>query len=186
MMVSMGTTTTALMTFEEFELLPDQPGKLELMKGELIELPVAASKHNKIGTYIFERTKSALSEAKGRGDAAELGEAYHEMGYKLIGASYVQPDASITHAGQPEGKYFEGSPAIAIEVVSPSNRAEALETKIELYFENGAREVWIVYPKAKHVMVHLAGSARKIAEHESVTTPLLPGFELSVRAMLAV
>jgi Uma2 family endonuclease len=185
-MVSMGTTTTALMTFEEFEALPDQPGKQELLRGELIELPVAAAKHTKIGTYVFKRIDSALSEAKSRGEAADVGEAYHEMGYKLTGASYVIPDASVTHAGQPETRCFEGSPAIAIEVVSPSNTAEALETKIELYFENGAREVWIVYPKARHVIVHLPESVRKIAEHESITTPLLPGFDLSVRAMLAV
>jgi Uma2 family endonuclease len=186
MIVSMGTTTTALMTFEEFEALPDQPGKMELLEGELIELPVAAAKHTKTGIYIFERAKNALSQAKLRGEATELGEAYHEMGYKPAGPRYFQPDASVTHAGQRETRCFEGSPAIAIEVVSPSNTAEYLDRKIELYFEFGAREVWIVYPKTKHVIVHLAGSVRKIAEHESVTTPLIPGFELSVRAMLAV
>jgi len=34
----MGATTTRL-TFEEFERLPEQPGKRELLKGELIEVP---------------------------------------------------------------------------------------------------------------------------------------------------
>jgi hypothetical protein len=85
MMVSMGTTTTALLTFEEFEALPDQPGKLELLYGELIEMPVAAAKHTKIGIYIFKRTDSALSEAKSRGEASELGEAHHEMGLQTRG-----------------------------------------------------------------------------------------------------
>jgi Uma2 family endonuclease len=129
--------------------------------------------------------KSALSEAKQRGGAAELGEAFHEMAYKLVGDGYVKPDVSVTHAGQPQMRCYEGSPAIAIEVVSPGNTAEMLDTKIELYFEFGAREVWLVYPKTRHVIVHLPGSLRKITEHESVTTPLLPGFELSVREMLA-
>jgi Uma2 family endonuclease len=185
MMVSMGTTTTALMTFEEFEALPDQPGKRELLKGELIELPVAEFKHNAISHRIFRPLDAALAAARARGEAAELGEVYIEMGYKLAGDGYVQPDVSVTHAGQPTEKYLGGAPAIAIEVVSPSNTAELLDIKTQLYFEFGAREVWIVYPKTKHVMVHLEGSIRKFGEHESVTTPLLPGFELSVRAMLA-
>jgi Uma2 family endonuclease len=45
-MVSMGTVKT-LLTFEEFEQLPDQPGKRELVRGELIEMPPAESKHNR-------------------------------------------------------------------------------------------------------------------------------------------
>ena len=34
----MGTVKT-LLTFEAFEQLPDQPGKQELVRGELIEMP---------------------------------------------------------------------------------------------------------------------------------------------------
>ena len=33
--------STSLLTFEEFEQLPDDPGKLELLDGELIRLPPA-------------------------------------------------------------------------------------------------------------------------------------------------
>ena len=136
MIVSMGTTTTALMTFEEFAALPDQPGKMELLEGELIELPVAAAKHTKMGIYIYRTRLNSVfpCRSKGlRGEAAELGEAYHEIGYKLAGARYFQPDASVTHAGQRETRCFEGSPAIAIEVVSPSNTAlEYLDRKIRL------------------------------------------------------
>lgn len=185
MMVPMGTTTTALMTFEEFERLPDQPGKLELVKGELIEMPVAEFKHDAISHWIFKRLDAALEAAHARGEAGELGEVYHEIGYKLAGDGYVKPDVSVTHAGQLVEKHLGGAPAIAVEVVSPSNIAELLDTKIQLYFEFGAREVWLVYPKTKHVVVHLGGTARVVAEDQSVTTPLLPGLELSVREMLA-
>lgn len=40
----MGATTTQL-TFEEFEKLPDAPGKRELLDGELIELPPPKRRH---------------------------------------------------------------------------------------------------------------------------------------------
>ena len=55
----MGTTTT-LLTFEEFERLPDQPGKRELLEGELIELPPAELIHNRIAHRIWRLLMPAL------------------------------------------------------------------------------------------------------------------------------
>jgi Uma2 family endonuclease len=177
----MGTTTT-LLTFEEFERLPDQPGKRELLEGELIELPPAELKHNEIGEEIYLRLLSALTAAHVRGEAGELGKVHHEMGYQLSGHGWLQPDVSVTHAGQPTGKYLVNAPAIAVEVVSPSNTAEAMESKTELYFRYGAREVWRVYPKTRHIVVHAGTTAR--VECDAVTTPLLPGFALKIDEIL--
>src|SRR4051812_33145369 len=115
MMVSMG-PTTATITFEEFERMPEQPGKQELLRGELIELPPADLLHARIARAIFRLVDTALATAQERGQATELGEAFPEVGYKLLNSGYVQPDVSVTHANQPSGKYFEGAPAIAIEV----------------------------------------------------------------------
>ena len=42
----MGTPT--LLSFEEFEQLPDEPGKLEFLDGELIQLPPAKFNHMEI------------------------------------------------------------------------------------------------------------------------------------------
>jgi Uma2 family endonuclease len=179
-MVSMGTVKT-LLTFDEFEQLPDQPGKQELVRGELIEMPPADLKHNRISHRIYDRLKTGIKEAHARGEARDLGEAFIEMGYLLPGECWLQPDVSVTYAGQAEGKYFEGAPAIAIEVISPSNTAEQIDAKAELYFQFGAREVWRSFPKTKHVMIQVPGSARVIGEGSVITTPLLPGLALNVK-----
>ena len=55
----MGTVKT-LLTFEEFEQLPDQPGKQELIRGELIEMPPADLKHNRISHRIYKRLDTAI------------------------------------------------------------------------------------------------------------------------------
>jgi len=150
----------------------------------LIELPPADLQHNEISHEIFFRLNTALVEAQARGEAAELGTVRMEAGYKL-GRHWAQPDVSITHAGQPAGKYREGAPAIAIEVVSPSNTAETLELKTKLYFEYGAREVWRFYPKTCRVHVNTSdGRGLIVPKDQSVTTPLLPGFTLSVAEVL--
>jgi len=179
----MGTVSTSLLTFEEFERLPDEPGKRELLEGELIELPPPEFLHSFIGERIYLLLIAALSAAHTRGEASELGRIHHEMGYRLSRNAYVIPDVSVTHARQALEKYLGGAPAIAIEVISPSNSAEAMETKTELYFRYGAREVWRFYPKTGYAVIHIPGSSR--IEREAVRTPLLPGFELNIAEILA-
>lgn len=44
------------LTFEEFELLPDRPGKRELLRGELIDSPPARIKHHEIAERLFLRS----------------------------------------------------------------------------------------------------------------------------------
>jgi Uma2 family endonuclease len=71
-------TTTGMpsLTFEQFERLPETPGKRELLEGELIELPAAEMAHNELGEELHARLKSGLADAHGRGEAAELGKAH--------------------------------------------------------------------------------------------------------------
>lgn len=63
------TTATAALSFEEFEQLPDRPGKRELLQGELIELPPAERSHNEFAEEIYERVKFALAQAHARDEA---------------------------------------------------------------------------------------------------------------------
>ena len=59
--------TIPRMTFEEFERLPDAPGKLELLQEGLIELPPAKRRHAEIVHRIYECLKVALAEACAQG-----------------------------------------------------------------------------------------------------------------------
>jgi Uma2 family endonuclease len=185
MMMAMGTTTgTPLLTFEEFERLEEHPGKQELLKGVLIGMLPTGSKQNRDATRIFRTLDATLWQAHERGEAGDLGEVFIEMGYRIGEQSWLQPDVSISHPRQPEGEYIEGSPAIAIEVVAPDQRAEALQWKTAVYFEHGAREVWHLYPKTRRMVIS-AGSASKVrVESEFVTTPLLPGLALKLKDIL--
>jgi len=172
--------STITLTFEEFERLPDHPGKRELVKGEVIELPPAKYRHNRSATEIFKRLDAALEQAHARGEAAGLGEVCIEMGYYLRPDGWLVPDVSVTHAGQLVGEndYIEESPAIAIEVVSARNTAEQMDAEIDLYFEHGALEVWLIYPKTRRAHIYVGGQPRVVRESEAITTALLPGFSL--------
>jgi Uma2 family endonuclease len=80
---------------------------------------------------------------------------------------------------------MEGSPAIAIEVVSPSNTPQTLAEKTAAYFDSGALEVWHFFPDERHVVVHMAG-AEPVTVRDFVTTTLLPGFTLNVQEILSL
>ncbi len=129
-----------LLTAEEYLNLPDAPGKHELLDGELISLPVAKKFHNDIALEFWELLKTVLARPRVR--IAE--------GYKLR-RGWLIPDVSVTWPAQPASDWFEGAPMIAIEIISRGNSADEIDRKTEAYLDEGAAEVWIVYP-GRHIM----------------------------------
>src|SRR5690242_4710709 len=102
--------TTTLLTFEEFERMPNEPGKTELLDGELIRLPPAKKRHMRTSHGLRDTLKPWVDKA---GAAGGLGEVSVEMGYKIGPRNWLQPYVSIEHANQPGADYCEGAPALA-------------------------------------------------------------------------
>jgi Uma2 family endonuclease len=169
----MGTTT--LLSFEEFERLPDEPGKSEFLDGELIQLPPAKRKHMDVARRIYLLLVRAVAGAE---NSANLGEVYFETGYKFSSRAWLQPDVSIPHRDHPGGDYFESAPALAVEVISESNTAEQMDRKVNVYLTNGGVEVWLVYPKTRCVWVYREGHAEQVKG--VLRSSLLPGLEIDL------
>jgi Uma2 family endonuclease len=136
------TTTTKLMTFAEFEQLPDPPEgfRLELRHGELFQLPPAKWNH----FLLQDRLRALLQNA-----AAETGKVATEFGFRpTLENEYLIADVAFASmerwkSTDPNG-YFSGAPEIVIEVLSPSNTATEMLDKRNICLENGSREFWIV------------------------------------------
>ena len=168
MVDAMGTTT--LLSFEEFEQLPSEPGKMELLDGELIRLPPAKFRHAKITHRLYELLRSLV---KNPGAATAIGEVYMEMGYKMGQRAWLQPDVSIAFLNQPSNDYLEGAPLLAVEVISESNTAEQMDHKVKTYLANRSKEVWVVYPKTRGVWVFRSGHADEF--RGSLRSDIAPG-----------
>jgi Uma2 family endonuclease len=128
------------LTFAEFECLPDHEGKRELIDGEVIELSPPDLKHSQIARRLFRLLDPLV--------IPEIGELYQEAGYRM-GGRWLVPDVSIANPWQPQGKYLEGGPLLAVEIISEGNRACDIERKLMLYLEHGTKEVWIIYPETR-------------------------------------
>lgn len=136
----MGTAT--LTTFAEFEGLPDFEGKRELIDGEVIEMPPPENNHSRVAKRIFVLLLTRLGESR----------VWHDhTGYR-IGSGWIEPDVSVSWPEQRfDGKYFVGSPMIAVEILSP---AKEIDRKLTLYFGDGAQEVWVVDTKHTAMTVY--------------------------------
>jgi Uma2 family endonuclease len=177
------TTITTLLTFEQFEHLPDAPGKHELLDGELIELPPPKRRH----TLIQHRIAEALRRYAVERDLLVFVEAGFRLGARR--SEWLQPDVSVVSSEQeeraaidPDG-YYQGSPLIAVEVISPANTAETVERKLAKYFESGAGEVWVAYPKTRRIWRYQELQAQASIERAIFTSPLMPGFEMDLAAV---
>jgi Uma2 family endonuclease len=177
------TPSTPIMTWEAFERLPDGDGlHRELLEGELQTLPPAKSGHAKVAKKMFMLLLDI--------EKAASGQAFVEAGYKLSDqpATWIQPDVSFLSndraAATKDGQYFKKAPDLAVEVVSPSEKARHPQRKVRLLLDGGSRAVWVVYPETKTAVVHHpdgTGFTRKAGD--TLSAPfLLEGWEIPVAA----
>lgn len=160
-------SSTTRLTFEEFERLPEQEGShYELDQGELVMEPSPSLLHNRIR----DRIASRLSELV---KAHRLGEVIVEMDFRLstdtvrnLDIAFVTTEhlRSIDINRSP----VEGAPALAVEVVSPSNLAQDMLKKVRQYLAAGSRVVWLVYPALGMVEVHTSTGVQQVKDPEVV------------------
>lgn len=177
---------TALLTSEQFSALPDQFDKngnrlwQELISGELVEMPPSFEVHNIVkGNIAQVLIPYVLANP-------QLGlRVWIEMAYAVTEYDTFVPDVSVARVSRLSPrthKYIPGAPELAIEVVSPSDTATHLKTKVDAYLQNGSKTVWVVYPDTRSVMVYSSDSVRELKGDQKIEDALLPGFSTSVSA----
>ena len=172
-------TTTHLMTTEELGNLPDEPLRHELIKGELLTMPLPKAQHGHVAANLI-MILGQYVKANG------LGQVCTHAGYKLENNpdTVLGPDvAFISHdrfALSPEG-YHDGPPDLAVEVLSQGDRRGKVEDKLSLWLEFGTRSVWLVNPQKRTVEVCLSnGDRRLLKETDELVDDTVPGFRVQV------
>ena len=147
----MATAPTRLMTFAEFEQLPDPvAGRYELLRGELSLLPPPVFRHYATLDRLRRLLDSAGSGSSGRVCPEFAFRPRGEFDYYICDIAWVSDqrwDATAANS------YFQGSPELVIEILSPSNRAAEMMVKEAVCLSTGAREFWIVDADLRQVKV---------------------------------
>lgn len=178
------------MTVEELWEMPEKPGvRYELVEGELVEVPGAGVLHSLIVGLVYKLIDAFVIER-------DIGLVFPDgTGYvirrdpdllRIPDVSFVSWE-SVTEEGVPEG-YWYTAPVLAVEVVSPNDRADDVHDKVREYLDAGTRAVWVMWPKQRSVTAYSPdGTARELGPDEQLDGgDALPGFRVRVGELFEV
>ena len=175
------TTIEKLVSAEELFQMPDL-GRCELVRGDLIRMTPAGFKHGLIVINISSLLDNFVKS--------------HNLG-KITGAEtgfHIQRDPDTVRAPdvafirmdrlpeEPPQGYFDGPPDLAVEVLSPNDRASEVQKKIRDWLNAGCCAVWIVDPETKSVTIYKSTHDIAVLNAADMLTDeqLLPGISALV------
>ncbi len=179
---------TGLWTADELLALPEDDLRHEIIAGELIEMSPAAAKHGKYAMRLGGRMDAHASEhGLGTVFAAETG--------FLIARdpdTILAPDIAFVRADRlpPEDTwegFLELAPDLVVEVISPSDTASRVLSKVLMYLDAGVRLVITLDPNRKVVVVYGPDRVGRILTVSDTLDggDVLPGFRLPLADLFA-
>jgi Uma2 family endonuclease len=156
----------------------------EIVDGQRVEKPAMGNFQVWAASILVERL-GYFARTNG------LGRVVAEMLFKIHpdGGRKRRPDvAFVSYERWERGRKitfddgWDVIPDLAIEVVSPSNSAEAVNSKIAEYFKAGVKGVWVVYPMERQIYLYQSPKKTVILDSDDELDggDLLPGFRLSL------
>lgn len=167
------------MTAEQFDALPEEEiRKWELLDGELIEVPSAAPRHNRI-LMRLGRLIDAFAESR------KLGAVLPETDLAVRKDTRLRPDLGFFSAETWRTVDLDRvpvvqTPDVAIEIISPSETTTTIKRKVDAYLKWGVQEVWLIEPDIRTLSVHTSAGVQRLSEGAFLTCPLIPGWRLQI------
>ena len=174
------------LTYADYVALPDDGLRHEIIDGEHYVTPAPTTRHQRISRNLLYLIQSYL-------EAHPIGEIFYAPLDALLSEfDIVVPDLlylSRERARFLTEKNLQGPPNLVIEILSPSTRSRDERLKRDLYERVGVEEYWLVDPLRDVVLVCRCETQRfappmPYRRGDVLTTPLLPGLELSVDKVL--
>jgi Uma2 family endonuclease len=180
---------TAAVTLDDLMKLGSD-ARVEVINGEMVEMAPVGGLHHIFGGNVYRPLDTFVNER-------ELGLVFMDgliylMNEKrsFLRGSFV-PDVSFIRREHIPAKWnpslpFPGVPDLAVEVVSPGDDAEKVQTKVRTYLDKGAEQVWVVYPATREVYQYRHGqpTARIYQGSEQIELDdLFPGLVLTLEAI---
>ncbi len=179
--------TTRHYTIDDLAAI-EEPGRYDLIRGELLKMPPAGGNHGIYGMSLGSRLWIWARET-GAGAVFNA-----ETGFVLSRDPDVvlSPDAAFVSMDRlpPEHErtgFMPLAPDVAVEIVSPSDRSSDIDAKVAEYLRAGTRLVLVVQPTLRSIAVWTPDlRARVYGEAEEIDFgDVLPGFRLRVADVFA-
>ena len=175
----MGTIAQTVTAQQLFEM-PDQE-RFELVQGELVPMSPPGFDHGCIVLDVAATLREFVQ-------AGKLGMVAVEAGFCVSHDpdTVRSPDVAFVRAERiPQGgvrAFFQGAPDLAVEVISPSDRASDVISKAQDWLQAGCTVVWVIDPETKTVTAYSSGPQTLFLSASDTLTceELLPGFRLPI------
>ncbi len=171
------------MSAEELLRRSSEIGRAELKRGELIRMSPSGSRHGRVTARVIELLAPFVRSCRlGVMFGAETGFLVERNPDTVRGADAAFVSAARLSGDEVPAGFFPGAPDLAVEVLSPDDRASEVEEKVGEYLAAGARAVWVFNPKTRGATVHLpGGEARRLGPEDVLDGgEVLPGFSIRV------
>jgi Uma2 family endonuclease len=182
-------TPSVKFTYEDLLNFQDDGKRHEIIDGEHFVTPSPNTKHQAVSTNLAAILWTYLQEHPiGAVFAAPLDVVFSDF-------DVVEPDIlyiSRERAGVLTEQHVRGAPDLVVEILSPGTRKTDEATKRRLYERFDVTEYWVVDPELDAIKIYrrVNGAFARVAElgaeaGDTLTTPLLPGFAVSLAAVFA-
>ena len=164
--------------------IPDK--QAELVRGRLVVREPAGYRHGRVAHRIeMEIAQFARSRDLGVVVAAETGFKLFAMPdtVRAADAAFIARDRAP--AAEPVG-YLAIAPDLVVEVLSPTDRAGEIQSKVSDWLTAGSRLVWVIDPVRRRGVVYRADtSVALLSENDALDgEDVLPGFSCRLDAIL--
>jgi Uma2 family endonuclease len=177
-------STKSLMTVQEFaQMQRAETEDYELIEGELVPLSSGTPRRAKIRS----RVERLLAEYFGRNSN---GEVFSELDCRLAEDTVRRPDVAVFLSAERLQQIdldqipVPFAPDIAVEVLSPSEKAVDVRRRVLDYLRAGSKEVWLVDHANSEVLVHTHKGIRVLQGSDILDSPLLPEFSAAIDAVI--
>jgi Uma2 family endonuclease len=171
-------TVPDILTAEELLNLSLPDTETELVRGRLIVREPPGYRHGVVALKIAQRIAN-YADDHGLGIVVAA-----ETGFKLFSDpdTVRAADAAFLRCERvpdpPPSGYLALAPDLAVEVVSPSDRAGEIQPKVSDWLAAGSRLVWVIDPGRKRAIVYREdGSVDLLGDQDALSgDDVLPGF----------
>lgn len=178
-----------LITAVDLYNMPDHGGRNELVKGEIVPMSPASTKHGQIvfrlafemGKFVDENQLGAIYAAETGFTLSQNPDTVRAPDVAFVAAERIPAD------GVPETGFWAIAPDLVAEVVSPNDRVSDVQDKVTDYLTAGVRLVWVVDPQSKTATVyHSRDNVQLLLADEALDGgDVLPGFKLPLSKLFA-
>ncbi len=167
------------LTAEEFFKLYPEESRIELIEGEVYEMPAPSFLHQEVLFRLAIKVRNFCE--------------HKQVGIVVIAPidvvfsrdTVLQPDiVYVSDLSKVKDRIY-GVPDLVVEVASPSTLKRDITDKMKIYEKYGVKEYWVVFPSEKTILVYqLTDNGYELfssaIEKGKVRSKVLEGFEVNL------